>query len=622
MPTSYCNQEPKKSQEERYIKIVSYFKKYQFLGFTPIPLAYGTKTPIVKRWNKLKFFSPPPPWELFNIGWRLDWITLENGKEGFLVCVDVDNREIAKELVDILPQTLLQKSGGKHQGFHFFYLVDKPLESFRVCEGIELKGRGSQVVVEPSLVATPYYFIGITKLKEIIEKITFIEADNLLFLLNSYQTNKSQILIRENIDESRKKVDLYLPPKKEYALIKEQEEEKEIEENTLTSVNKKAKSFLIDFHKLNSIFSISDFSKLLQKKFEIRKPFLCPIHFEKHPSVAIYESKYGGYHLVDFHEKGNRKVYSFLDILKLKKTKKDEPLRPEEAIKLSLEAFDKFKIVPQGKETQRLYNRLRKAFCLLTKEERKILLFIFDKARKIETLGLPYFTLSVRYLSRTLGIARQTVRKAINLLVEINLLKLNGKGFCLNYQMGMREFRESMRLVREKKAKEKEAKKFIAFTLAWLCEMAKVNIAYLYLESLLLELFSMAYRKTKKGDLIYLCYSEGKEKKRKVIAYFDWLNKILFLPFNSSNIFRKYKAFCKDYKILEEFDFEYVVLSLDKKYRIKLRKDEFFNLLEKTKEGKLRIIDHPKYGKQFLIKQEILEKLLKPQRQITLFEVL
>ena len=610
-PIEYSNTEKNISQSD-FLK--SCFRCYQFLGFCPLPLAYKTKKPIVANWTKKQSFEPPEG--VFNIGWRLgEKIKLRNGKKGYLIALDLDIREKVEVFFSllrdrVLPFSLVQKTGGEHGGYHAFYLTDYPLETKKIDEGVEIKGKGSQVVVYPSVVKTQYRFIGIFTLDQIISEIAFVDSNSLMNILETYFVSKKQNtnLGSLNTDESKEKEG------KGLQLIKEYDAEKIEKNNNIRFQNNQK----IDYFEVNKKFGIKHWEKLLARKIVVGKGFLCPFHREKHPSVAIYPSKYGGFHLVDFHERGNRKVYSFLDILKLKKTGKDEHLKPQEAYRLFLGACEEFKVgFHEAYETQKLYERLRKHFYLLTEKQRKILLFILREAKKFESLGLNEMPLSANFMKKKLRISRQTISQALKLFVEVGVLELVKKRetkatiFALNTNLSSKDFIANIK-VYKRRGKVKEAEKFISFILAMLFAKVGVDIWYFYLHNLLrwvviMTMSKKLYRKWKNGKRTMLQIFDNGKWKTIAIVYWDGVSKILRLSFKYENRFRKFRAFAKDKKILG-MDFDMVELSFDRRFTKRLTKEEFLDLLIKE-DGKIKTIEYGS-GEQILINEKKLYSLL------------
>jgi len=158
--------------------------------FPLIPLARGSKCPIVKGWHKDTF--PITAFGSGNIGTRAgEWVSID-GKEGFLFIIDYDSTDLElfrKLCIEIkLPPTTCVRTGGGHNGYHLYYLTDFEVRkhgmlSYREAP-IDLLGKGSFAVIPPSIVEKPYKYISG------LDKLSYLTADrheSLLILLTQWK---------------------------------------------------------------------------------------------------------------------------------------------------------------------------------------------------------------------------------------------------------------------------------------------------------------------------------------------------------------------------------------------------------------------------------------------------
>jgi hypothetical protein len=150
--------------EQNYYNTLSFVSKYLSLRLPIIPVTPREKTPRVAKndtWQRK--FSLAEFHEDDNIGLRcgVKW------QGGYLFAIDFDsnNEEKFFKLVQTFQENgvngIIQRSGGKHHGFHFIGKVDEPIEGSKITfEGVEIdiKGNG-YVLIAPSFVSTKYQIL-------------------------------------------------------------------------------------------------------------------------------------------------------------------------------------------------------------------------------------------------------------------------------------------------------------------------------------------------------------------------------------------------------------------------------------------------------------------------------
>ena len=482
-----------------------YYGKYFSLGFQPIVLHPYTKVPVQKNWNKKRGWEKPEL-EEFNIGWLLGiQIELVNNRKGYLVCLDFDDLKVYREFQEKNPDladTLVQKSGGKHKGYHLFYLSSHPLPS-KKFNGFELLAEGKQVVVFPSVVERRYEFeiYGDFDLC-LVTQIKKVDGEKFLKLLNIFskqfeeKNNEKENWITEEEDkeenknifkediksngfflayrdkkENRKdieRIDKDIKDKREEKIRKFSRKRVYHFVDKVTKVDWRFLRFRRPRSYLNALIPFSDWVRVVGD-VELKKGFLCPMHSEVHPSVAVYGGKYGGYVICDFHERAGRKFYFFLDMLASIVDGHEEVLSLSEAVEYYKRwvkekgvDFSKVEVVKgYVKQVDRLKYRLKRYLYLLSPVERRVFSYILRilKHQAVKYGLLWDFSMPLKMVAQRLKISQGAVCRAFRLFERIGLVRRKwrkGKSaiFRVNFNLSSVEFYE--RVLREKKTKPED----------------------------------------------------------------------------------------------------------------------------------------------------------------------
>lgn len=123
------------------------FAKYKQLGFDMVPVMKNSKIPFEKEWQ-LKEHKDPLEWlEWYNNG---DNLGIKTGKLSNVTVLDIDTKEISKEIITLLGEAIIQRSS---KGWHYFYTYEEQIPKTRIDElKIDIENRGGQVVCSPSIV--------------------------------------------------------------------------------------------------------------------------------------------------------------------------------------------------------------------------------------------------------------------------------------------------------------------------------------------------------------------------------------------------------------------------------------------------------------------------------------
>lgn len=155
--------------------------RYLACGLPIIPLAGRSKFPVVRGWvdNHYDASAFAGALETSNVGTRAGEQVDVDGKTGFLLVIDFDSpdvgvlRQLCAELS--LPRTTCVRSGGRHRGYHLYYLTQFEVRKHGMLAyreaSIDLLGKGSFAVMPPSIVERPYRFlIGLDEIAVLTKK--------------------------------------------------------------------------------------------------------------------------------------------------------------------------------------------------------------------------------------------------------------------------------------------------------------------------------------------------------------------------------------------------------------------------------------------------------------------
>jgi len=139
-------------------------KKYLALDLPIIPIGRLKKTPKIKgeSWKRKHTLDE------FQEGDNIGLICGFESKGAYFATFDFDSPN-PKAFVDLMEELkaygitgLIQKSGGKHSGYHYIIKTDEPIKNthitFKGCE-VDVKGTGGYILIAPSVVEQQYIII-------------------------------------------------------------------------------------------------------------------------------------------------------------------------------------------------------------------------------------------------------------------------------------------------------------------------------------------------------------------------------------------------------------------------------------------------------------------------------
>lgn len=392
-----------------------YLRLYFSFNLPIIPLAHRSKKPI-ESWKRSFEFQDFK--KNSNVGLRLGrW------KDGWLTALDVDDPGILSDLLTALEKFLdsivIIKTGGKHDGYHILLKTDEPLKNQK-NNSFEIKSDGTYIVFPPSTVDSRYFFL---KPSDPYEAINLLQTHtipsqdlsqvikNLIKSGNSItETYNSNPIFYLNCRSLRKEID-------EIVVVED--------------IDEIDKSEFI-WKKLMEKFGV---------KVELDKAFSCVVkerffgEEDKHPSASLHRFSNGKILYVDFHQSGNLRYRTIVEIYKLWRTGKSDKLKRRET-RLWLNEM----ILDLNIWTQSALELNEKVESLKEKlEERlpprwlKVIGVIFDELIKAERLALPQgAVISARYLEEKTGVDYKITNKVLNFLCAVGICRKNGKVKRLN----------------------------------------------------------------------------------------------------------------------------------------------------------------------------------------------
>ncbi len=147
-----------------YYTTLEAVKKYLALDLPIIPLGHLKKTPRIKgeSWKRKHTLDE------FQEGDNIGLICGLESNGAYFAAFDFDSPN-PKVFVDLMKELeaqgitgLIQKSGGKHSGYHYIIKTDEPIKNahitFKGCE-IDVKGTGGYILIAPSVVEQQYLLI-------------------------------------------------------------------------------------------------------------------------------------------------------------------------------------------------------------------------------------------------------------------------------------------------------------------------------------------------------------------------------------------------------------------------------------------------------------------------------
>ncbi len=388
-------------------------KNYLSMNLPIIPLAPKKKTPNHKgTWQREHTLDE------FHEGDNIGLICGIEVNSAYYMAFDFDNpnREIFDEFVKKLNKKgitgLIQKSGGKHDGYHLIIKIDKPIKStnkitFKKCE-VDVKGNG-YILIAPSRVKKNYQIIqGSFKDLKTIKSETINEA-----LKDLSKTSKKIEPIKEN-------------KKSTYNFT----------EDTFNTVV--GTKIILD--RLDDLFCtfkgwqiLSD-ARNLGLPNELGKNFisLFILHgkkLEKHPSAEFYKGDNGSIVYRDF---ALDRAYTLTDVYYALKENKTPPLigdadrRKEFRSEWTAKFIDDFNIYTKDSlEYSKAFNKfIDEAIKREKMPERfvKVWRVIANKMVRAYDHGGDIFT--ARWLSQETGINDHVIaNKALNLLVACGVVR-------------------------------------------------------------------------------------------------------------------------------------------------------------------------------------------------------
>ncbi len=399
-------------------------KKYLSMNLPVIPLAPKEKTPnhegTWQRKHTLDEFH-----EGDNIGLICGWET--NGTYYMAFDFDKPDREIFDEFVKKLNEKgitgLIQKSGGKHGGYHLIVKTDKHFKNtkitFKKCEvEIEVKGNG-YILIAPSRVKKNYQILqGSFKDLQTIKSETITKTIKDLFNVNMEFINKEIKKSTNNLTEDTSNT--VVGSKYEKPLF---DTDHRIILDSMDEL----------FHTFKGWQILID-ARNLRLPNELGKNFisLFILHgekLEKHPSAEFYKGDNGSIVYRDF---ALNRTYTLTDVYYALKEKKTPPLigdadrRKEFRSKWTAKFIDEFNIYTKDSlEYSKAFNKfIDEAIKREKVPERfvKVWRVIADKMVRAYDHGGDIFT--ARWLSQETGINDHVIaNKALNLLVACGVLR-------------------------------------------------------------------------------------------------------------------------------------------------------------------------------------------------------
>lgn len=124
------------------------FKLYESYKWSLVPIVKNGKRPVEKDWTNVTHYKKEE-WENWLINKGLN-IGVRTGEISNITVIDVDQKPIPKEVLDLLPKDcLIQET---KNGFHIFFLYDPDFPKTRINElKIDIENNGGQVVIYPSI---------------------------------------------------------------------------------------------------------------------------------------------------------------------------------------------------------------------------------------------------------------------------------------------------------------------------------------------------------------------------------------------------------------------------------------------------------------------------------------
>lgn len=145
---------------------------YKELDWDLVPIAKGEKYPIEKQWTK-KSHKIKEEWEQW-LGSNLN-IGVKTGQISNITIIDVDRKDIPKDLKEYLKDTIYQKTP---HGFQFVFKYEKDLPKTRVDEyEIDIENDGGQCVISPSITDGKKRTLHGTEIKEMPKELKKILMD-------------------------------------------------------------------------------------------------------------------------------------------------------------------------------------------------------------------------------------------------------------------------------------------------------------------------------------------------------------------------------------------------------------------------------------------------------------
>lgn len=242
----------------------------------------------------------------------------------YLIAIDFDGSDYLDDFKQLLEahnlptDTVIVKSGGEHNGFHFYYLTDDTLNKneketyFKNVHVEFIEHENSFMVIPPSTVEKPYtiHSNGV-KCENSKEFLTFMQKTikpakfkNILWLINTLKKEKSQeTKSKETGNRNREYILPVLNNSFESDNCFVSTDCKGLEESEYYDLSQDTSLFsqLINYQ------SMKMYGK--KQKIEVGKPFFCPLHKENNPSVALLKLKSGGLVLKEFHSRGKTIEY-------------------------------------------------------------------------------------------------------------------------------------------------------------------------------------------------------------------------------------------------------------------------------------------------------------------------
>ncbi len=275
-----------------------------------IPIAKGTKKPCHKgTWKRI--FEPD---EFSDCN-----IAIKAGAkfgDGYILIIDFDDsdEETFNRFLERLSEyninknTTIVKTGGKHQGFHVYFLTSEPLPFTRVTikfahAEIEIRARDCYALIPPSRVKTEYrviqpqgsYFV-------LPENLQFITPEQVFRLLDDHPSPTTTLKVF--FERRDKKNNISRRESLSVVVLKREENLRK------KSFSGKSSEKRIVLREIKELYRFEVVKKIIRRLCEeihkqpcdvkIRKNLLSPIRPEKHPSFQLVVEENGEVQGVDF----------------------------------------------------------------------------------------------------------------------------------------------------------------------------------------------------------------------------------------------------------------------------------------------------------------------------------